>query len=157
GIMQSPGPEFAARNVSYQADDGGVTYSLDIAAAYPPEAGLDRWQRTIRLTRGEGIEITDDYAFNRTPQNITLSLLTPCSVESTDGGVINLGTRPITTERPSGSATITYDAAKFSPVVETVPIEDRQIGAVWGEQLFRIVFTVNNPAQQDRWAVQVTR
>jgi hypothetical protein len=42
-------------------------------------------------------------------------------------------------------------------VVETVPIEDRQIGAVWGEQLFRIVFTVNNPAQQDRWAVQVTR
>jgi hypothetical protein len=156
GFMQAPGEQFAARLAIYQADDSSVTYSLDIAGAYPPEAGLKHWQRTIHLERGAYVEIADDYQLDHAPRSITLSLLTPCSVESVNNGVIKLGTRPITPERKSGSATVAYNAAKFSPAVETVAIEDRQLGAVWGEQLFRIVFTVINPAQQDSWAVQVT-
>lgn len=157
GVMQAPGPEFAARDVTCQADDSGVTYSLDIAGAYPPEAGLQRWQRTIRLVRGQYVEIADDYALDHKPHSLTLGLLTPCSVESAESGIIRLGTRPITPERPSGSATITYDAAKFSLTVETIAIDDRQLRGVWGDQLFRIVFTVNHPQQQDTFAVRVAR
>ena len=49
GVQQSPGEQFAARDVRYHAEDSYAEFALDIAGAYPPEAGLKRWLRTIRL------------------------------------------------------------------------------------------------------------
>ncbi|MFN2155857.1 MAG: heparinase II/III family protein, partial [Anaerolineae bacterium] len=68
GIMQAPGGEFAARSVEYAADDDGAQFSLDIAGAYPQEAGIKTWARTIDFQRGEQVEIVDLYEL-ATPAN----------------------------------------------------------------------------------------
>ena len=39
GVMQKDGREFAARDVRYRADERIAELSMDIAAAYPKEAG----------------------------------------------------------------------------------------------------------------------
>ncbi|MBZ0304020.1 MAG: heparinase II/III-family protein [Anaerolineae bacterium] len=157
GIMQAPGEEYAARDAHYQADDQRAVLSLDIAGAYPPEAGLRTWRRTVRLERGQGITVEDAYALNSPPKTLTLSLLTPCAVDATAAGVLRLNPRAITEGRESGSATITYKASKFSAAVEPIIIDDIQLRGVWGEQLCRIVLTAVQPAQQDTWTLTITR
>lgn len=157
GVMQSPGETFAAREVQYTADDGAAEFSLDIAGAYPPEAGLKTWRRTVRLDRGQGVQIDDQYQLDAPPQSLTLSLLTACTVDADTPGVIALLARAIADERESGSATLRYDGSKFSAAVEPVTIDDIRLKQVWGQHLFRIVLTATNPAQSDRWSLRVMR
>jgi hypothetical protein len=157
GVMQVPGHQFAARDVSYHADDAQAEMRLDIAGAYPPEAGLESWRRTVRLERGQAVHIEDTYELVSRPQSLTMSLLTPCTVNTSTPGTLRLGTRPITAGRQAGSAAIQYDASRFSAAVETILVDDVQLQGVWGTQLFRVVLTATNPAQQDTWSLRITR
>lgn len=157
GVMQAPGEQFAARDVDYHAGDASAELRLDIAGAYPPEAGLTRWQRRVRLERGQGIVVEDEYALARSAESLTYSLLTPCSVDASAPGILRLRPRRITAERDAGSATLTYAADKFTAQVETVPIEDVQLGRVWGGMLYRILLEATTPAQQDTWTLHITR
>ena len=50
--MQAPGRTFEARDASYAMDDASAQLSLDIAGAYPDEAKLTSWKRTVTLHRG---------------------------------------------------------------------------------------------------------
>ncbi len=59
GAIQAPGPEFASLQASYEADDKAARLKLDIAKAYPPEANLKQWQRTITLRRGREVQINE--------------------------------------------------------------------------------------------------
>src|SRR5256885_54517 len=43
GVMQGAGREFQAKDVSFNETANRVTFSADIAAAYPAEAGVRRW------------------------------------------------------------------------------------------------------------------
>ena len=82
GVMQAPGEEFAARDVSCRTEGDLTTLSLDIAGAYPPEANLERWQRTVTLQRQDAVEVTESYELSQPVEEITLSFLTPCAVDS---------------------------------------------------------------------------
>ena len=157
GVMQAPGQAFAARDVQYVGDDDRAEFSLDIAGAYPPEAGLNTWRRTVRIERGQGVLVEDSYALSAPPENMSLNLLTACTVDANTPGIIALLKRTIMDERQSGCATIKYDASKFSAAVEPIAIDDMRLGQVWGAQLFRIVLTATHPAQSDRWSLRVMR
>ena len=85
GVMQSAGRQFAAREVRYEANDDHAQLQLDIAGAYPKQANLKSWVRTIRLNRGKDIVITESYTLEKPAKEITLSLLTPCKVEVQTG------------------------------------------------------------------------
>jgi hypothetical protein len=77
GVMQSPGRQFAAREVRYEANGDHAQLQLDIAGAYPKQANVKSWVRTIRLNRGQDIGITENYALDKPAKEITLTLLTP--------------------------------------------------------------------------------
>src|SRR5438270_4605373 len=91
GVMQSAGRQFAASNVHYRADGATTELKLDIASAYPKEANLAHWTRTLRLDGAKNeIEISDDYALTKAVRIVTLSLMTPCAVKQ-EPGVLVLG------------------------------------------------------------------
>ena len=92
GVMQSPGREFAAREVSYEADDVHAQLRLDLANTYPKQANLKSWMRTVRLNRGKDIVVTEDYALEQPAGEITLSLMTPCRVRVQEAGRLLLET-----------------------------------------------------------------
>ena len=92
GVMQSPGRQFAARDVRYEADDDHAQLKLDIAGTYPKQANLKSWVRTIRLNRGKDIAITEEYALEKPAKEITLSLVTPCKVSVQKDGRLLLET-----------------------------------------------------------------
>jgi hypothetical protein len=151
GLGQSPGEEFAARDVVYSTDDREVQLTLDLAGAYPPEAGLKRWQRTIRLNRGQSVEIEDGYELDHQPSSLTLSLLTPSSVTFDRPGEIWFAPSELPDGRRSAAGLVYYDAAKLRPNVEAIDINDTRMINVWGRRLYRVLLTAAQPLQQDTW------
>ncbi len=157
GVMQDPGFAFAASEVSYAGSDEAAEFKLNIATAYPVEAGLNSWYRTVRLDRGQGMTITDTYDLNKDASEMTLSLLTASAVELSEAGKIKLSGLDLSNGQKSGSGTVSYDAGKFSPTVEAIDITDNRMYGSWGSRLYRIVLTTQNPPRQDTWTVTVTR
>ena len=47
GVMQAAGRQYEARDVSFHADDAAAEFSADLAAAYPKEAAVEKWRRTV--------------------------------------------------------------------------------------------------------------
>ena len=79
--MQAAGREFAASDVAYRSDAAAAEFRLNLAHAYPKEANLEAWNRTLRLDRARNeIEIVDDWRLKRAARAITLTLMTPCQV-----------------------------------------------------------------------------
>ncbi len=157
GIMQSPGEAFAARNVSCQAGDELAQFSLDIAGAYPPAAGLKSWQRTVTLQRGRQITIEDAYVLAEKPRELTLSLMTPCKVDTSQAGKVVLSPAALTGELVSGAAQLGYDPAVFDVRVEEIPLTDPRLATAWGARMARLLFVARNPLAQGSWKLTITR
>jgi Heparinase II/III-like protein len=157
GLQQMPGEEFAARDVQYTVvNEGETTFALDIAGTYPPEAGLNRWRRTIRLNRGQSVTVVDTYELDHTPGSVTLSLLTASTVSLDTAGIIRLSAAGLPDGRVAGSGVVHYDAERFTPSVEKIPITDGRMSKVWGQRLYRILLTAQNPQQQDTWKIEIS-
>jgi hypothetical protein len=145
GVMQSAGREYAARDVTYRSDDASAEISLDLAAAYPKDAGVERWQRRFRFVRGQEIELTETYSLHASKAPLVLNFMTACDVDlSTPGRVILAGGQNAAAEGNRG-LTITFDPAVLRATVETVQIEDGRIKSVWGDHVNRIQLVVEKP------------
>jgi len=153
--QQAPGREFAAREVHSSLRQDTASLSLDIAGAYPPEAGLKRWMRTIRITSLESIHIEDLYEFSQPAQEVQLSLLTPAVPILSEPGVLSLQAARFGVDRISGSGVVLYPAEVFNLTFETVPITDERLGGVWGAHLNRVVFKTLSPPHSGSWKFQI--
>jgi hypothetical protein len=156
GVMQSPGMDFAAADVTYRADDAVAELSLEMAGSYPPAAKISAWRRTARLERGVGVTISDEYALIAGAAEVTVSLVTPCAVDISQPGLVKLSERAILDGRVSGSGLVTYDPSIFNAALETIPLTDERMGATWGSELYRVVLTAKNPAQRGTWTYRVS-
>ncbi|GIV78414.1 MAG: heparinase [Litorilinea sp.] len=155
GVMQAPGRDFAARDVHYSVDEAQASLHLDIAGAYPPEAKLERWARTVTLHRGREVVIQDGYRLTAPAGEITLSLVTPCQVEQPSPGVLHLTPAPLPEGRMAGAAQVHYGADAFQVELETIPIHDERLGGIWGDHLTRVILRAVNPPQEATWALRV--
>jgi len=154
GVQQAPGANFKATAVQYQANEQTATIALDIAAAYPSAAQIERWRRTITLQRNSAVQIQDEYALATQPNTLELSVVTPCTVDVATPGVIDFGARPILGDRVAGSGQLTYDATIFTVTTETISITDERLGGTWGESLIRVVLQATRPAPRGQWIFQ---
>ena len=156
GIMQSPGKSFAADALHYEESDESASFGVSIAGAYPPEAGLAHWERTITLQRGREITVTEEYVLHKRVREIALSLLTPCHV-SLQPGEITLSEAMLPGGRTTGAARIIYEADTLQPSLDVIPIQDERLAAIWGERLTRILLRADHPEMYDLWTWQVTK
>ena len=157
GVMQSPGKKFAAQGVQYTADEVSASLSLDLAAAYPPEAGIRSWQRTIRLRRGAQVELADSYDLAAAPRELTLSLMTPCQVDASKAGTLVLSETALVGEHSAGAGKVIYDPAVFSVRVEECPVADPRLAGAWGARLYRLLFTARSPQAQGSWQLTISQ
>lgn len=148
GVMQKEGLEFAASEVAYQSDDSVAELSLNIATAYPPEAGLQSWKRTLRLDRTRNqVELNDKYKLKKRASQITWTFMTPCTVQQIAPGEIRFTGRQF----PSGGVSLFYDARSLTAVTEEIPLKDSRLRSSWGNQLVRILLRAQDvPAEESR-------
>jgi hypothetical protein len=149
-VMQSAGRQFAATDVRYSANDNVAEFHLDIAAAYPAGAHVQRWNRTLRLNRAKNeIELLDDYVLQQSAKTITLTLMTPGTVRVQSRGELSLA-------MPSGKVVrVEYDAQALEPSVEEIPLTDAHLKQSWGERLFRIILRAKAPELKASWRTRI--
>jgi hypothetical protein len=155
GVQQAPGGQYAAKDVVYQADDRTAKLTLDIAGAYPEEASVNKWIRSVTLNRGENIIITESFELKDIKGDTIINFLTPCKVILNDGQ-ITLKAIELSEGRMSGHAQIHYEGDKLFASVEEVKVEDNGLKRIWGDRLARIMLKAKNPSQKDIWKVLIT-
>ena len=119
GTDQRDGREYAAKVVSHQ--EGSLT--LDIAGAYPEEAAVKSWKRTLTADT-DAITITEDYHLSKYREPVRLMFITTV---------------------PDALKRISYDSNQLSATVEDISDKlDPLLQGMWGKQMYRIVLTAKS-------------
>ena len=156
GECQQRGFSSAAKSVAYEATNETVTFALDIADAYPHEAGLVSWNRTIRLNRDEDVEIADTCEFAESGGEVVLHLMTACDVEIGEG-VLILTEADLADGRVTGAGQIAFDAESFEASVEDISLVDgERLHRVWGPRVVRISLKARGLAKEAAWSMRIT-
>lgn len=155
-IRQGYGEEFAARVLDYKTNDAAAHLSLELANAYPPQAKLTSWTRTLTLNRNQNIQLVESYELQDPVEELTLSLITPCTIKQADG-LLHLQTTPFDTNRQSGTVKIHYNPDQLVAQIETIKNKDKKIQASWGKRLYRILFRATKPPLKDTYHFQITQ
>ncbi len=135
GVGQTAGAQFAARDVSVTLDGNAPQISMDIAGAYPAEAELGFYRRTIALEKGAGIRISDHYEGAKAA---TLSLMLAEEPTLSDGR-IEIGTLGVVMLTGAGAMS-----------VDTITITDPRLRKAWPERIFRVSVPLAEP-RLDLW------
>jgi hypothetical protein len=153
GVMQQNGRDFAARDLHYAADEAGAEFALDIAAAYPPDAGIIAWRRLFTFAREGRITVEDRYRLAAPPRELFVTLMTPCAVTIDPSGAITLGERSWGEGLTAGRALIRFPADKLRAEVEEIMVTDPQLQGPWGDRLYRILLRATAPTREDGIAI----
>ncbi|AEC02940.1 heparinase II/III domain-containing protein [Parasphaerochaeta coccoides] len=127
--MQHDGSEYKALDVSVCLEKHSASISMDIAGAYPPEARIGSYRRTVRLDKEKSLVITDSHSGAIPP---TLSLLfaeEPVISETT----ITVAGHTLYLKGTSGKGT------PCSCQSERVPVTDDRLAPAWGTAVWRVL------------------
>ncbi len=150
GINQSPGAAFKATNVAYKEDKAFAELSLDIAKSYPEKAGINSWQRSIRLNRGRNVEVKDIIALSKA-DSLVENLMTcyPAAITTPGELVIHYAPKQGTPK----DFVIRYNPKQLGVAIEKIPLtadEDKGVLDRWGDNIYRITFKVITPKTKDK-------
>ncbi|MDH6306057.1 hypothetical protein M2459_002799 [Parabacteroides sp. PF5-5] len=148
GINQRCSIEHRATNASYKPGQT-PSFSVDIAKAYPSEAGINKWMRTVELQRGKQVRIKDDIDLSKA-QSVTQHIMTCYPSEIKKEGQVTVHYK--TKEGQAIDFTITYDPRQMEASVEKIKLESEEDAGVlhkWGDTIHRINFKVSNPRNKD--------
>jgi hypothetical protein len=127
---------------------------MDIASAYPPAAKVDQWSRTVRLARGQSVEITDAFELKEIVAPSLQNLVTPMEATIGEAGRIRLHSTE-STGKPVVTVALEFDAEKLSPTVEKIDLTDDRLIRSWGKNLNRILLKTKSPALKDTWRMRI--
>ena len=125
GVDQKDGKEFASKVISHK--NGQLT--LDIAGAYPAEAGVKSWKRTVSAMKS-GISVTEEYELDTCSEPIRLMFIALS---------------------PDALQHLHFDKSLFDVAVEDISNKlDPLLQGMWGKQMYRIVLTIKSQKTNNR-------
>jgi hypothetical protein len=119
GVDQKDGQEYAAKMISHKA--GQLT--LDIAGAYPEEAQVKSWKRSIS-SKKEGVTLTEDYELGayREPMKLMFIALSPEALQH-----------------------LHYDKHQMDATIEEISSQlDPVLQKMWGPKMYRIILSIKS-------------
>ncbi|MEG0464530.1 heparinase II/III-family protein [Bacteroides sp.] len=128
GVPQRFGQEYKATQTTCNMRK--MTFSTDIAGAYPEEAGVKSWVRAYALA-GKQLTITDKFALNQTTEPTQVNFLTW-------GKVVLKSPGKLTIEAAGQQVELDYPTV-FDATVEPIALDDPRLSTVWGKEIYRIV------------------
>ena len=142
GVGQKNGLEYKATNVASLTNEKEASLNMNIAEAYPKEAGVIEWNRKVSLNRQkEQVEINDKYLLNTKPFSLEQVFMTIAEVDPSVPGKLLL-------KGNSGNDLILkYDAKEWTITTDLPSIEGMEYSSFankWGgKRITRIIFKRN--------------
>ncbi len=148
GVMQLNGEEYEANDKKYETNNQFAKVSFDIAAAYPKEAGIRKWIRTVTLDRvGHRVIIEEDFELERT-EEVTLSIITPRK-----GFSDTAGTEVLDSVVGGRNAVLSFPGSVLTREIETIQLNDAGLRESWGSQIYRILLK-SQPVARGKWTYE---
>lgn len=146
GAQQQVGFKHRATNVRFNRPE--MSFTADIAQAYPPHAHVNKWIRKYKLTPNSLI-ITDTFQLNRARQPNRIIFMAYGKPDISQAGTISLSA--------NGAETfMTYDSNTFTPEIETLQLDDPRLRNAWGSTLHRIILTARTTTLHGHYTFMVS-
>ena len=130
GVPQSFGSRYKATATSF--DPKRMTFTANIATAYPEEAGVDKWVRSYTLNKNKGeVKIRDSFTLKELKEPNQVNFLTWGKIDVSSEGIVRIDVNGEKVE-------LLYDKNTFTPSVETVALDDPRLSNVWGKEIYRL-------------------
>jgi len=150
GVMQKDGVEFQATDRKFDTNGDHAAYSFNIAEAYPKEAGVKSWMRTVTLNRKTNkITVEENFELERAVP-VSLTVMTPRTVTVNPGGTITLKLAA----GEGKDSVLKYDAAQIEPKTETIKLDDQGLRMSWGPEIYRILLNSKQPVASGKWVYE---
>lgn len=117
----------------YKASDikaGKNTFSVNIAGAYPKEAGVRNWTRSYSV-KGRQVAVSDRFAITDPTTPNEIHFLSWGNIDSSHPG-------KITIDAAGHKAELSYNPAQFEATVSDKELPDPRLNKVWGPKISRI-------------------
>jgi hypothetical protein len=122
---------------------------MDLADAYPKEAGVRFWKRKIAFL-GTAVELSESYALNKYTAPSKLSLITPLTVTSGKDFLL------LKDKKTGKGLKLSFNGRQLEPTVETKALSDPSLAHSWGEQVYRIQFKVRTDKLTGQYKIRFT-
>ena len=155
GVTEKEGPQFKATEVNFKQQAKSTSLSLNIATAYPSEAGLVGLKRTLTLNRGKEVELVEEVKLTKMERFVE-HFMTCYPVDVTLPGKVIIHYQDA--KKVQKDFVIKYDATQFEAAVEPIKLaapEDAQIKKNWGETIQRINLTAKKINPSNRFVFQI--
>jgi hypothetical protein len=141
GHGQSAGRSFGAREVTCQRSPARASLTMDIAGAYPSEAGVKVWRREVSLDRERNcVEVVDAYELTAAANRVQQALVTVADVDATTAGQVRF------TGANKTRLVLSYDPAQLSVETDQPSQEGPDYGSIprkWeGRRITRVLLTL---------------
>ena len=132
GCVQLHGPGAGGLDAIFSDGETAVSFGVDLAAAYPAQAGLVRWRRSSVLDRAaKTIHLHDEFRFHRGDNRYEQRFMTACPPRAIDGQVV-------LDVAPDRSVALRVTPPPDRITLHAFALDDRQLQLAWGDTLYQI-------------------
>lgn len=147
GVPQKFGSQYKATEV--KANPKAMTFSANIANAYPEEAKVEKWTRSYRLG-SNNLKIEDTFSLKETVAPNQVNFLTWGKVDLSQAGVVTI-------EVKGEKVSLKYDKNQFDATLETIKLDDPRLSNVWGSEIYRLSLTAKQQTKNGKYTFTVTK
>jgi hypothetical protein len=139
GFMQEDGRQFAASDPAYTSDGKTVRFSLGLKDCYPPEAAIERWDRSFEFVRGEEVTVTDNFELEKIKGTTSWNFLTCLTPDIKEKGVVVL--RSNVNYKTDRDILVLYSGGELDARIEEAAASPEDRGYDWNGMIYRVVLT----------------
>ncbi len=81
GKEQGATAKFEATDVKYAQNGNTSSLVMDIGKAYPAEAGIKSWQRSVKMDKAKGVEVDDAFEGASPVNSLAQSFMSVCDID----------------------------------------------------------------------------
>ena len=129
GYSQPNGAQFKSRNASF--NPAGMAFNLDIANAYPTNAGIKNWWLRYALAADGSLALTEQFELNNPATPNEINFLAAVASDSIAPGIVML-------KNGDAAVKMVFDPKDFLFTQQPVDIDDMRLTRVWGKAVYRI-------------------
>jgi len=146
GYDQLPGEDKKAVSVKSSLKDDVSVLEMDIKKAYPQEANIVFYNRTLTFNHGKYLEISDSYKLESCKKPLIMNLLAYNKPIVEDNRVL------------FGKVAMTFDGAEFDVQIEKITITDETLINDWSkDDLYRVLLTQKSPKAEGEFSLRFTK
>ena len=149
GFDQLPGYAYKAKNFSFKDDGMTAEYRADISPAYPEEAGVVAYNRSIILDRKSSlIKVEDAYRLKTAAGGVAIPLISLSEPEFLPGKIV------LTLKNTK--AVIEYDETMFTAGKEELDTSDKSLYNAWRKNvMYRTILSPISPSAEGTFSLTI--